>query len=219
MLGLVGVGMNPHCKGVGMVATVDAMLGNRARFEPHLRPELRRHLDHRPSAARWYPADELIGLLDALHAGDPFPNTTRRGAYELYGAIAVRRDVNADQAVVPEKRRSALAGAYEGALNLRTDLAVTLRRLPTIWQLYWDEGEHVADRLDERTLRIRMVGCAPTAPEVCWLHTGFYRGAFEVLGIGAEIEHTTCTAEGAPQCTWQLRLDVSPDALATAFPG
>lgn len=199
-----------------MVATVDALLADRARFEPHLRPELRRHLDQRPVAARWYPGEDLIGLLDALIAGDGVPPASRRETYEYFGRVAVRRDVTGDQNNVPRSRRSALTGAYEGAIHAKIDRPTALRRLGAIWQLYWDEGEHIGERIGERMLRFRMIGCAPSIPEPCWIHTGLCKESLDSLGIAATVEHT-CTATGAPECAWTLVVDVPPDVLAV-FP-
>ena len=206
----------PGCKGVGMVATVDALLADRSRFEPHLRPELRSYLDRHPVAARWYPGEDLIGLLDALVEGDGMPPGSRRETYEYFGRIAVRRDVTGDQRNVPRSRRSALTGAFEGAIHEKIDHASALRRLCAIWQLYWEEGEIVASRVGARTLRFRMVGCAPSIPEPCWIYNGLCKESLDALGIAATIEHA-CTAEGAPQCVWTIEPDVPPEVLES-FP-
>jgi hypothetical protein len=200
-----------------MIAIIDALLSDRERFEPAVREELRHYLDEQLDPIGWYPSEDLVGLLEALLVVAPLSEMPRREAFELIGVITARRDVQSDQELVPKPRRSTLSGAYEGAINKDTDLPTTLRRMLAIWQLYWDEGEQVAERLDDQTLRVKTRKCSPSIPEVCWLQTGFYKEAFQLAGIEAEVDMTRCTASGEPHCEWTVRLPAVDPALLASF--
>lgn len=197
-----------------MIAAIDALRSDRTRFEPRLRAEVRHYLDEQLDPVSWYPVDDLVGLLDALAAFPPLSEMTRRDAFELFGVVAARRDVRSDQGMVPAKQRTTLAGAYEGAIKKGADIATTVRRMLGMWQLYWDEGEHVGERVVPGTLRVRMRGCAPLAPEACWLHTGLYKEGFRLAELAVEVEQTHCTAGGDPECRWTMRFsDAGPDSF------
>lgn len=210
------VGANPNCKGVGMIAAIDALLSDRERFEPAIDETLRHYLNEQLDPIGWYPSEHLIGLVSGLLVVAPLSEMPREAAFELFGALSARRDVRDDQEMVPKKRRSTLSGAYVGAISKQKDLVTTLNRMLAIWQLYWDEGEQIAERLDERTVRVRTRGCAPTMPELCWLHTGFYKEAFQLADVVAQVEKTRCSARGDARCEWTVRFpEVDPAELAS----
>ena len=201
-----------------MISAIDALRSDRVRFEPHIEPALRHYLDEQLDPVSWYPTAHLLALLDALVAVPPLSERPRQEVFELFGALALRNDIEADQAWVPKRQRSTLLGAYAGAIGKSHDVPTTLRRMLSLWQLYWDEGEHVAERGDEQTLRVRLIGYAPKVPELCWLHTGFTREAFRLAEVKAEVTKMQCASAGAAECRWTIRLPDAASGTLASFP-
>lgn len=190
-------------KGVAMVSAVDVLLTNRERFEPHVPPELRKYLDDLPYAGDWYPTADVIGLCEAIRLG-AFAEMGRQEAFEMMGGITVQRDLFGDAAVMVTEEARARGGAYEGVLKPELDFVTSTRRAVALWQLYYDQGEQICERAGARTLRVRLVGTKSPAEEICWMNNGYYKAVVASLGVGAKVEHSSCSAHGDAECVWTV---------------
>jgi len=194
-----------QAKGVVMVGAADVLLSDRARFEPHLAPGLSKYLDDPPFAGDWYPIPDLLGLCEAIRLG-VYPNVDAREAYEMMGVVTAKRDLYGDARVTPKEARTG-RGAYQGALGAKHDLPTNLRRALALWQLYFDQGEQVAERAGLRQVRTRLVGAVSPAIELCWMTTGCFKAVLESLELDAVVEHTRCTTRGDDVCEWTVTHD------------
>lgn len=190
-------------KGVVVVALVDVILADRARYEPHVPDALRKYLEDLPYAGEWYPVLDVVGLCEAVRLAQ-WPEMDRREAFERMGAITVQRDAFGVRELMMSDAAREKGGAFEGAFRADLDLATFIRRGLALWQVYYDQGENFCTRAGERALAVRLVGVKSPAEELCWMTAGSYRAMVSARNVVAEVEHTTCSARGHDACRWKL---------------
>lgn len=198
-------------KGVALVSSVDVLLADRTRFEPHVPEHLLKYLDDPPYAGDWYDAADLLGLCEAIRLG-LYPELDRQLAFEQMGAATVHRDVFDNRKFLLPREQG--GGMYRGALSKDLDVRTYLRRALSIWQLYYESGEQIGERAGERTVDVRIVGAELVGEEQCWMTTGYLRGVVGVLGDDHAAEHLRCLKRGADACVWRIQFGESLDPAA-----
>lgn len=203
-------------KGVIIEAVVAGLRPNRDRVRSRLTPRLQRYFDEPILASSWYPFEDYAALTDLLAStvdatlvpGDP---------YEFFGRALAQRDIGGSQERVPEKQRTANAGVYRSTVLAGQGVAGQIRRVLGIRKHYFTATSYDATRAGERTLRIRGVEFPVVSATNCVSVTGFLDEAFSMLRLG-RVHKLACTASGAAECLWELRLHSSVDpAELSAF--
>ena len=180
-------------KGVIIEAVVAGLRPNRDRVRSRITPQLQRYFDEPILASSWYPFEDYAALTDLL-ASTVDRTFVPGDPYEFFGRALAPADVTLGQGVAGQ-----------------------IRRVLGIRKHYFTASSYEAKRTDDRTLRIRGVEFPVVSSSNCVSVTGFLDEAFSMLGLG-HVRKLACTAAGAAECVWELRLDAGVDpAELSAF--
>lgn len=111
-----------NVKGTGFLHVVKALRVRRNHVEPLLPGRLRHYLEQKILVASWYPAEDLMGLLQTLVHFVP------KGTADPWwwmGEQSARTDL----------------GEVYSAMIQKGNAWATLQRLPRLWRLYHDSGK------------------------------------------------------------------------------
>lgn len=173
-------------KGIALVNAVKALRLHRAAALKVLPPELHKYLTTRILVTKWFPGEDLIGLLRTLARIVPDPGYD---VWEWFGRQGVKDDFETIYA----------------ALVKPGDPARTLELYPLTWSLYHDGGEcHVTLEPGNRA-RIEIGDELTEFDEFCRLQTGHFTQL--LLHAGAVEATVECLRVGDSRkpAQWQAR--------------
>lgn len=199
-----------NIKGTAMLPIVSAFRAERATLDPLLPAELQHYVDDDVNVAGWYPIEDVLALMRIMARG-LMPQVETKRTFEYFGAVAAERDLQGKQDLVRETHR-VTAGFYEGAISKKHDLATTVRRACGLHQLYYDVGELVARRIDERTLALRTENQPFVGEELCHITRGYFLQILRIIGVQCDLEKVSCRARGDAVCEWHFVVPEGTDA-------
>lgn len=173
-------------KGTTLLGAVRFLRTQKERARELLPPDLHHYLEERVAESRWYPEDDLEGLLEAVLSLMPGPRAETLAAM---GAQTARQH---------------LEGVYSH-LSGGTAEGVSTRAF-ALWASQHDTGSFSAERVEpgENLMKVRDFG--HPSEIMCGILGGYLAetlrvdGATEVRAI-----KEACVLRGDPECVWRLK--------------
>ena len=174
-----------NAKGMSLTEMVKFLRSRRAEATALLPAELRHYLDEKINVARWYPEQDMVGLVRVLARLLP--------ASHEEPLVTIGR-LNA---------RHHMQGAYRHLFD-GFDLSRVPLRAVTLWRSMHDTGDlHVT--LREREAQVDVVDYGHPSPEMCVMIRPYLEELFSAAGAkNVRSEKSACCLAGAGACSYRI---------------
>lgn len=172
-------------KGTTLISAVRFLRKNKQQARERLPESLHHYLEERVVESRWYPEEDLLGLLQALVQMVPGP---RSEVLARLGAQSARDHL--------EGVYSHLSGADRASIAVR---AVAL------WSSQHDSGHFEVQREAPGVRRMIVRDYAFPSETMCGILGGYLAETLRVEGAtDVRVSKEACLVKGEPECVWRL---------------
>jgi len=173
-------------KGSAVEGAVRALRKQRAAAERVLDPALHAYLHERVSPARWYPEEDLLGLVRAMLRLLPGDD----------GAIL--------QAMGQATAQSHQEGTYGHLITDASGAHGFTVRTMALWSSMHDTGRMRATAEGDHAMRVVLDDYAHPSREMCAIVGAYVQEVLRLSGFASpRVAKRECVVDGAPACVWE----------------
>lgn len=172
-------------KGVSLIDMVKFLRSKREVAAPLMPEKLRHYLDEQINVAKWYPEEDMIGLVRVLVH---FLPAASESSLRQIGRLNARQHI---------------AGAYAHLFG-DVDLSVLPMRARVLWKAMHDTGD-LQMSVGDGEATVELPGYGYPNAEMCEMIQSYLEELFLAGGLEkVEIAKRTCCLEGDPVCRYAV---------------
>jgi hypothetical protein len=172
-------------KGTTLIGAVRFLRKHRQQARELLPPNLHHYLEERVAESRWYPEEDLLGLLEAVV---PMIPGGRPQVLEALGAQSARGHL--------EGVYAHLSGGGPGEIAVRAF---------ALWSSQHDSGRFEVTREGPGVRRMTVRDYALPSETMCGILGGYLAETLRVEGVtDIRVHKESCVLRGQTECAWRL---------------